>query len=134
MEKWELNRHDWDADLYYKRRCFNGVTYNLEMYVEENRKSFAICVGLSSGKKRDDLLVFHAKDNKNPSGISPLLWVKNEMLSFAEEFKKTKSEGKKCILYVGWADNRRRRIYERLKNYGFYFGTKDGSKCLIKLI
>jgi hypothetical protein len=33
---------------------------------------------------------------------------------------------------IGWADSRRRNIYQRLEKEGFRFSMEDGKKILIK--
>jgi hypothetical protein len=40
--------------------------------------------------------------------------------------------GRNQYLCVGWADNRRRNIYERLVKEGFQFMVEGGRKILIK--
>lgn len=55
-----------------------------------------------------------------------LFWAKSKILEFEEFIKAGK-------IYVFWADNRRRRVYEwGLTKIGFKITMYDGRKCLCK--
>lgn len=131
MNEWKINTEYMDS--FYCTKEFNGYTYWVEGWAHINAKSIHLWIGASSGKKRRDLSIFEEKDNKSMGGIRALLWIKQMVLEFPEFYRRY-AHGKQMYLCIGWADTRRRDIYERLKSEGFMFMVVDGRKCLMKKI
>lgn len=116
--------------VYYACEEFNGCKYYIYFYVIQTHKSEKIWISASSGKKRKDSMVFEPKDNKSSGGLKALIWLKNAMLGFPEYFGNPLN--KKQYIIIGWADTRRRDIYERLTKEGFTFAIEEKSKILMK--
>lgn len=106
--------------VYNTYKNFNGVEYKLSITVYDFQKSIKYFVSLSSGKKRKDLDVYEDKPFVSGNGLSPLLWAKDTMFTFPSYWKRNRcSEKRKEYILVKAEDSRRRRIYERLRKYGF---------------
>lgn len=128
---------DWEKlpgwwNIYHKCKEFNGFTYSVQITVLENQKSQKFYVAVASGKKRKDMEVFEQKAEKSLGGMKALLWIKETVLEFPKYFNKVKTAKKNQYICIGWADSRRRNIYERLKKDGFIFMMDEGQKILIK--
>ena len=119
------------TNVYYTSTIFNGYQYNAVMALEETDKSVKYWFSISSGKKRKEFQIFEDKENKSLGGIRALFWIKEAMYDFPL-FYGYRIRGRKQYLCVGWADNRRRNIYERLIKEGFQFRSERGNKILIK--
>lgn len=120
-------------NTYYTTEKFNGYQYNCLVIVEETDKSIKYWIHASSGKKRKEFEIFEDKENKSLGGIRALFFIKEAMFDFPRYFKERRSVGNKtCYLCVGWADNRRRNIYQRLEKEGFQFMIERGQKILMK--
>jgi len=130
---------EWDRDkdfvnVYYCLKKFEDCFYKIVVFVEENNKTIKYYIGATSGKKKKDLEIFEAKDNKSNGGLKALIWLKNKLLEFPSFYAdkigvdKTKTQ----YILVRWADNRRRNIYQRLEKEGFYFMIDSNYKYLIK--
>ena len=120
-------------NTYYTTEKFNGYQYNVLVIVEETDKSIKYWIHASSGKKRKEFEIFEDKENKSLGGIRALFFIKEAMFDFPRYFKERRYVGNKtCYLCVGWADNRRRKIYQRLDKEGFQFMIEDGRKILMK--
>lgn len=119
-------------NVYYISKKFNGYQYNVIITVFDKTasKSIKYWVAASSGKKRREFEIFEEKDTKSLGGIKALFWVKEAILNFPSFY--TNPYNKTEFICIGWADSRRRDIYERLKSEGFNFAMEDGSKILIK--
>jgi hypothetical protein len=129
---------DWIKDpqytnTYYTTKKFNGYQYNVLIITEETDKSFKYWVHVSSGKKRKEFEIFEDKENKSLGGIRSLFWIKEAMFDFYNYITKRRNLYNKAVyICVGWADNRRRNIYQRLEKEGFQFSMENGKKILIK--
>jgi len=125
---------DSDYYLWYTEEVFEGYTYRLSMSVHESSKSIKFWVGASSGKKRKDKNIYHDKENKSLGGIKSLFWIKRMMYEFPIYYTKMYpwKANKTKYICVGWADNRRRDIYQRLQKEGFQFIIDEGRKILMK--
>jgi len=129
---------DWIKDpqytnTYYTTKKFNGYQYNVLIITEETDKSFKYWIHVSSGKKRKEFEIFEDKENKSLGGIRALFWIKEAMFDFYNYITKRRSLDNKAVyICVGWADNRRRNIYQRLEKEGFKFSMENGKKILIK--
>lgn len=99
---------------YLAKQKIGTSTYYLYLHTD----STTIYVTLSSGKKRKHRAIFEDKEQKSDGGIKALLWAVRTMLDFQSNYLKGR------MLIVKPADSRRRKIYKRLLNYGF-FETKD---------
>jgi len=60
------------------------------------------------------------------NGITPLLWVRDEILALPDEFADHK------YICLQWANAQRRDVYKRLLNYGFRISRVYGELVLIK--
>jgi hypothetical protein len=119
------------TNLYYISKQFNGFTYNAVMTLEESDKSVKYWFSISSGKKRKDFEIFEEKGSKSFGGIKSLFWLKECLLDFPNFFAR-RLYGRNQYICIGWSDNRRRNIYERLVKEGFQFMVEGGRKILIK--
>lgn len=129
---------EWTKDplyinTYYTTEKFNGYQYNVLVITEETDKSVKYWVHTSSGKKRKEFEIFEDKENKSLGGIRALFWIKEAMYDFPIYFNKLRNLGnKREYLCIGWADTRRRNIYQRLEKEGFQFMIERGQKILMK--
>ena len=119
------------TNLYYISKQFNGFTYNAVMTLEETDKSVKYWFSISSGKKRKDFEIFEEKDNKSFGGVSALFWLKECLLDFPTFFA-PRLYSRNQYLVIGWADSRRRNIYQRLEKEGFQFAMENNKKVLVK--
>lgn len=126
----EWTKYEDFTNVYVTSKIFNGYQYNVIITVMDKAKSIKYWVAASSGKKRREFEIFEDKEFKSLGGIKALFWIKEAILDFPSfyrnPYKKTE------YICIGWADNRRRDIYERLKKEGFNFAMEQGSKILIK--
>ena len=121
------------TNVYYTAKKFNDYQYNVIITTEETDKSLKYWIHVSSGKKRREFEVFEDKENKSLGGIRALFWVKEAMFDFGDYIKRRRNlDNKNIYICVGWADNRRRNIYQRLEKEGFRFSMGGGKKILIK--
>ena len=119
------------TNLYYISKQFNGFQYNAVMTLEESDKSVKYWFSISSGKKRKDFEIFEEKASKSLGGIRALFWIKEAMYDFPKYFS-NRVRGRTEYLMIGWADSRRRNIYQRLEKEGFQFMVDNGNKILMK--
>jgi len=130
---------NWEKDtkftnVWHAFNTFNGFTYEVVAIIDKTDKSDKFWFSVGSGKKRKDISVWEQKDKKSLGGVSALIWIKNMILYFPEYYTSTPygKDKKRRYLIIGWSDNKRRNIYERLKKYGFRFSMESGNKILIK--
>lgn len=129
---------DWTKDSKYTNvwittEKFNGYQYNVIVIPEQTDKSIKYWISVSSGKKRKEFEIFEDKENKSLGGIRALFWIKNAIYDFPKFYAKRIGISKlKQYLMIGWADSRRRNIYQRLQKEGFQFMIDDGNKILMK--
>ena len=100
-------------DEYYKNTLWNVVlvVYNKRKHAQRNLSEVR-CTG--------------------HHGIEFLLFAKEAIQEFEKSIVETYPT-EKHVIYVGWADNRRRNVYERgLKPIGYNYEMIDGVKCLAK--
>jgi len=116
--------------VYYACETFNGCKYYIYFSIEQTYKSEKIWISASSGKKRKDSLIFEEKESKSTGGLKALIWLKDAMLSFPEWLGNPLK--KQQYICIGWADTRRRDIYERLTKEGFTFTMENNNKVLMK--
>ena len=64
--------------------------------------------------------------------MKALIWCKDTILEFPAEYNRDKDL--KQYICIGWSDNRRRNIYDRLRRYGFEYSQIDNRKTLIKQV
>ena len=88
-------------------------------------------VHVSSGKKRKEFEIFEEKESKSLGGIRALFWVREAMYDFPKYFS-NRVRNRTEYLCIGWADSRRRNIYQRLEKEGFLFMVDNGNKILMK--
>lgn len=119
------------TNLFYTSKMFNGFQYNAIITIEETDKCLKYWLSVSSGKKLREFEIFEEKDTKSLGGIKALFWIKEAMYDFPE-FYKNWVNGRKEYFCIGWADKRRRDIYERLIKEGFTFQMEYGQKVLRK--
>lgn len=112
---------------------FNGYQYNVIVIPYQTNKSIKYWIHVSSGKKRKEFEIFEDKDNKSLGGIRALFWIKDAMYDFPKFYAGRRSiKELNAYLMIGWADSRRRNIYQRLQKEGFQFMIDDGRKILMK--
>ena len=127
---------DWTKDSKYTNvwtthKDFNSYQYNVIIIPEVNRKTVRYWIHISSGKKRKDFEIFEDKENKSLGGIRALYWIREAMYDFPKYFSNRVGERTQYIC-IGWADSRRRDIYQRLEKEGFQFMNLESRKILIK--
>ena len=129
---------DWMKDKNYTNvwittKSFNGYQYNVIVIPDITDKTVKYWIHASSGKKRKEFEIFEDKKNKSLGGIRALFFIRDAMYDFPKYFRNTSNiEGKKEYLMIGWADSRRRDIYQRLEKEGFQFMMDGGNKILMK--
>lgn len=129
---------DWMKDKNYTNvwvttKKFNGYQYNVIVIPDISDKTIKYWVHASSGKKRKEFEIFEDKKNKSLGGIRALFFIRDAMYDFPKYFRNISNiEGKKEYLMIGWADSRRRDIYQRLEKEGFQFANHEGKKILMK--
>ena len=111
-------------DGYETKFDLNGITYYV-MFSVFNNDTYSVM--LSSGKKRRELKIFEEKKSKSFNGIEVLIKILNIVNI---EFPKFYNSD--LTLVVFWADNKRRRVYKRLENYGWRLNRVDGNLCYLK--
>ena len=121
------------TNTYYTTEKFNGYQYNVLVIVEETDKSVKYWIHAYSVKNRREFEIFEDKENKSLGGIRALFFIKAAMFDFPHYFKERRGNiNKSCYLCLGWSDNRRRNIYQRLEKEGFKFSVIEGRKILMK--
>lgn len=127
---------DWMKDKNYTNvwittKNFNGYQYNVLVIPEQTDKSIKYWVHVSSGKKRKEFEIFEDKEAKSLGGIRALFFIRDAMYDFPKYFS-NRVRGRTEYLMIGWADSRRRNIYQRLEKEGFQFMIDNGRKILMK--
>lgn len=131
---------DTKTDICYKIKKFNSTYYKLTMQVEHFNKTIKTWVSVSSAKKRKHLdnveFEYDLEGVKRDGGIKALLWIKNEILNFYNDYNKDyKTElYDKLYICIHWSNNKRRNVYSRLQKEGFYFMNDENCKILMKEI
>lgn len=128
----EWSKHKYFTNVYTTSKVFNGYQYNVLITIQDKTESKSIkyWVAASSGKKRREFEIFEDKGSKSLGGIKALFWVKEAIMNFPSFYGNPYN--KKEYICIGWADSRRRDIYERLRKEGFQFAMEQGNKILIK--
>ena len=121
------------TNVWITTKKFNGYQYNVIVIPDITDKTIKYWIHASSGKKRREFEIFEDKKNKSFGGIRALFFIRDAMYDFPKYFRNTSNiEGKKEYLMIGWADSRRRDIYQRLEKEGFQFMMDGGNKILMK--
>jgi len=121
------------TNTYYTTKKFNDYQYNVIIITEQTNKSIKYWIHVSSGKKRKEFEIFEDKENKSLGGIRALFWIKEAMYDFPKFYADRRNiKELNTYICIGWADSRRRNIYQRLEKEGFKFSMEDGKKILIK--
>lgn len=128
--EWNLKERGLGYEIYTTSKEFNGDVYVASVEVYRTLKSDKFWFHVSSGKKRKHLEIFEQKEYKSHGGMKALFWIKEAMYDFPKYYKNTWNKSQYIV--VGWADNRRRNIYERLTREGFKFSYYEGRKVLMK--
>jgi hypothetical protein len=129
---------EWTKDKNYTNvwvttKKFNGYQYNVIIIPEQTNKSIKYWIHVSSGKKRKEFEIFEDKENKSLGGIRALFWIKEAMYDFPKFYADRRNiKELNTYICIGWADSRRRNIYQRLEKEGFRFSMEDGKKILSK--
>ena len=131
--EWQLKERDRESgyELYVTSKEFNGDTYVVLISVYKTLKVDRFWVAVSSGKKRKEFEIFEEKASKSLGGIRALFWIKEAMYDFPKYFS-NRVRGRTEYLMIGWADSRRRDIYQRLEKEDFQFANHEGKKILMK--
>ena len=127
---------NWTKDKNYTNvwittKNFNGYQYNVIVIPDISDKTIKYWVHASSGKKRKEFEIFEDKKNKSLGGIRALFFIRDAMYDFPKYFS-NRVRGRTEYLMIGWADSRRRNIYQRLEKEGFLFMVDNGNKILMK--
>ena len=127
---------DWMKDKNYTNvwittKSFNGYQYNVIVIPDITDKTIKYWIHASSGKKRKEFEIFEDKKNKSLGGIRALFFIRDAMYDFPKYFS-NRVRGRTEYLMIGWADSRRRNIYQRLEKEGFLFMVDNGNKILMK--
>jgi hypothetical protein len=121
------------TNVWVTTKKFNGYQYNVMVIPDQTYKSIKYWIHVSSGKKRKEFEIFEDKENKSLGGIRALFWIKEAMYDFPKFYAEKHNISKlKQYLTIGWADSRRRNIYQRLEKEGFQFMMDGGNKILMK--
>jgi len=121
------------TNVWITTKKFNGYQYNVMVIPDQTYKSIKYWIHVSSGKKRKEFEIFEDKENKSLGGIRALFWIKEAMYDFPKFYEEKRGISKlNSYLMIGWADTRRRNIYQRLGKEGFQFMMDGGNKILMK--
>ena len=110
---------------------FNGYQYNVIVIPDISGKTIKYWIHASSGKKRKEFEIFEDKEHKSLGGIRALFFIRDAMYDFPKYFS-NRVGSRTEYLCIGWADSRRRNIYQRLEKEGFQFANHEGKKILMK--
>lgn len=131
-----------NSQIYFKRtKLSNGQLAEIQFEETYHRNKFAdynvVFVISSKRKNLNCSKMKHTTTGK--AGLEGLLWAKKQIIEFQkfilEKFPKERYPNEKVYISVGWADNRRRDVYERsLKQLGFDYQYVFGQKKLRKEI
>ena len=119
------------TNVWYTTKKFGKYQYNVLIIPEQTDKSVKYWISVSSGKKRKEFEIFEDKASKSLGGIRALFWIKEAMYDFPKYFS-NRVGSRAEYLMIGWADSRRRNIYQRLEKEGFQFMVDNGNKILMK--
>ena len=119
------------TNVWYTTKKFGKYQYNVLVIPEQTDKTVKYWVHASSGKKRKEFEIFEEKASKSLGGIRALFWIKEAMYDFPKYFS-NRVGSRTEYLMIGWADSRRRNIYQRLEKEGFLFMVDNGNKILMK--
>ena len=119
------------TNVWYTTKKFGKYQYNVLVIPEQTDKSIKYWISVSSGKKRKEFEIFEDKASKSLGGIRALFWIKEAMYDFPKYFS-NRVGSRAEYLMIGWADSRRRNIYQRLEKEGFLFMVDNGNKILMK--
>ena len=119
------------TNVWYTTKKFGKYQYNVLVIPEQTDKTIKYWVHASSGKKRKEFEIFEEKASKSLGGIRALFWIKEAMYDFPKYFS-NRVRNRTEYLMIGWADSRRRNIYQRLEKEGFLFMVDNGNKILMK--
>ena len=100
------------TNVWYTTKKFGKYQYNVLVIPEQTDKSIKYWIHVSSGKKRKEFEIFEEKASKSLGGIRALFWIKEAMYDFPKYFS-NRVRGRTEYLMIGWADSRRRNIYQR---------------------
>lgn len=129
----EWIKDDKYTNVWYTTKKFNGYQYNVLVIPYQTDTTIKYWIHTSSGKKRKEFEIFEDKENKSLGGIRALFFIKEAMYDFPKYFAERKNlKNITAYLCVGWADSRRRNIYQRLEKEGFQFMIDDSRKILMK--
>jgi hypothetical protein len=115
----------------------NNSKYEMSFYSYwfNNFKTVRFYISIGSGKKRKETQMGAIeKTNKSDGGLKTLVWCKEMIKKFIEEYESLSvwhKDLESMYLIVQWENNRLREIYKnKLKDLGFYTTVDMGQKCL----
>lgn len=136
-----MSRVHWDNEndtAYIKEKLDNGQTITLmfqEIDWNDDTVYFNVCLSLYSKRTQMAENERTVKTTGKNTFLNTLIWTKK---AFAELERWTLSHFSyvDIVIYVGWADRRRRDIYHHyLSKNGYIYGRDlDGAKILYKKI
>lgn len=140
MDKFERLKIDGERyDAYFKtHKLKNNQTIFICFSQFEFSKctEYSVFLVIANKKKHIKQCILQEKDvffdkETGKCGLEGLLWAKQQIIEFEESDICRNGD----VITIGWADNRRRNVYEYgLKKLGFIMGYREGCKCLIKKI
>lgn len=129
-------RNPGDRDQYHIIKKFGSIYYRLQIDLYKSDDTCKFWIGLGSGRKRKDLYNQEPDNILRLEGISPLIWVKNQIDSFTSDYINNIGPlyygHKNYFIVIAWANSKRKRVYSWLLREGYYFSSWDGTSCLIK--
>lgn len=127
-----------DKSIQFKKskRMDNGDTVDFDVLrFSRGKNGDYFSIGLSIYRKKKDRWV-EEPIQTGKGNISGLIWARKYLLEFEDFIKDNPFYFRKnVIIFIGWTDIRRRRIYEwALRKYGyqnkFMFNTKGLAKVI----
>ena len=119
---------------YKSTKLKSGKTIEIWFTPEEFQSKLLFWVyAVTYHKRKQEKYIFLTTNNKD--GVAGLLWLKEQILLFEEEYQSEPETDKDTYIVVSWDDNRRRNVYNRgLSKYGYQFNMIDNEKVLRKKI
>jgi len=141
MDEFEKLKYEGDKHVYgfykmHKLKNNQTIIICFSKFEFSKCNEYSIFLAIANKKKHIRQFLLEEKDvlmgkETGKCGLEGLLWAKNQIV----EFEKSNYCKNSDYISAGWADNRRRDVYEHgLKKLGFVMGYRDGRKCLYKKV
>ena len=124
----KLQNNQTVAIYFFRNQASRGYEYNVAFAIANKRKHIKNWLKGEGGDVLSDR-------STGKCGLDGLVWAKQQIIEFEKFIPSSFHRSEEVIICIGWADNRRRDVYEHyLKRIGYKMGYRDGSKCLFKKI